>query len=199
MANFEVRSPVSDHSIDKATITTGVLFDRYLIPITNQFFVLCTFFSLCVVIASSFCTPNQVFASCVVHIITVAAILLVWFFVIDPNIRAIQNDLATCTIELNSKLEKIEYKLFQFEGTTKNTEEALENFQKQMNTVQKSIQDTVSECRLCFEETEGSSQCQGNRKSCSGWSKNPDWTKPFRDDTDNRGGGCTYIWRIECR
>merc|ERR1712100_26094 len=29
---------IIDHSIDKATITTGVLFDRYLIPITNQFF-----------------------------------------------------------------------------------------------------------------------------------------------------------------
>ena len=53
-------------------------------------------------------------------------------------------------------------------------------------------------CRVCFKETEGSSQCQGSRQSCSGWSANkvPAWTLPFRDDTDNRGGGCSYSWYL---
>ena len=53
--------------------------------------------------------------------------------------------------------------------------------------------------RLCFQETEGSSQCQGTRNSCTGWSPNPSWTSHFRDDTDNRGGGCRYAWKIESR
>lgn len=53
-------------------------------------------------------------------------------------------------------------------------------------------------CRVCFRETEGSSQCQGNRNSCSGWS-NGAWTAVFRDDTDSRGGGCNYSWRLECQ
>ena len=51
--------------------------------------------------------------------------------------------------------------------------------------------------RLCFKETEGSSQCQGTRSSCTGWSLNPSWTSTFRDDTDDRSGGCKYAWRIE--
>jgi hypothetical protein len=55
-------------------------------------------------------------------------------------------------------------------------------------------------CRLCFRETEGSSQCQGTRASCSGWSDaGADWTAPFRDDTDDRSGGCNYQWKVECQ
>ena len=57
----------------------------------------------------------------------------------------------------------------------------------------------VTRCRLCFREIEGSDQCQRSRSSCSGWSTSPDWTSPFRDDTDGRGGGCTYQWRLECQ
>lgn len=70
----------------------------------------------------------------------------------------------------------------------------------------------ISACRICFEETEGSSQCQQKRKSCSHWSNTfahgdsgPSvvdkdyWTDPFRDDTDGRGGGCKYQWIVECR
>jgi len=53
--------------------------------------------------------------------------------------------------------------------------------------------------RVCFRETEGSSQCQDNRNSCSGWSSDPAWTLGFRDDTDNRGGGCNYSWLVEER
>ena len=55
------------------------------------------------------------------------------------------------------------------------------------------------EYRLCFTETEGSSQCQGTRHSCTSWSNSPSWTSSFRDDTDNRGGGCRYAWKIESR
>ena len=61
---------------------------------------------------------------------------------------------------------------------------------------------TITRCRICFRETEGSSQCQGTRASCSGWAsltnRYPSWTSSFRDDTDNRGGGCRYQWRLEC-
>ena len=55
-------------------------------------------------------------------------------------------------------------------------------------------------CRICFKETEGSSQCQLNRESCSGWTTtfDPIWTAPFRDDTDDRSGGCEYQWYLDC-
>ena len=46
-------------------------------------------------------------------------------------------------------------------------------------------------------ETKGSSQCQGVRSSCTGQSTRLSWTAPFRDDTDNRSGGCTYQWMIQ--
>ena len=64
---------------------------------------------------------------------------------------------------------------------------------------QDDISNVAKEYRLCFQETEGSSQCQGTRSSCTGWSSRPSWTSPFRDDTDNRGGGCKYQWKIEER
>mmetsp|Transcript_15854 Transcript_15854/g.32537 ORF Transcript_15854/g.32537 Transcript_15854/m.32537 type:complete len:259 (-) Transcript_15854:115-891(-) len=55
------------------------------------------------------------------------------------------------------------------------------------------------EYRLCFREVEGSSQCGGTRSSCTAWGDGSSWTAPFRDDTANRGGGCTYQWIIEER
>ena len=41
-------------------------------------------------------------------------------------------------------------------------------------------------CRVCFRETEGSSKCQKNRQSCSGWTTvdHLAFTEPFRDDTE---------------
>ena len=60
-------------------------------------------------------------------------------------------------------------------------------------------QEVIRECRLCFQEVENSDQCQENRNSCSGWSSNPSWTQAFRDDTDDRSGGCRYQWKLECR
>ena len=64
----------------------------------------------------------------------------------------------------------------------------------------------ITGCQICFNETEGSDQCGGARETCSGWTappfengKSPAWTEPFRDDTDSRGGGCTYQWRVECQ
>jgi hypothetical protein len=60
----------------------------------------------------------------------------------------------------------------------------------------------LTACRVCFLETEGSSQCQGNRNSCSAYTsvtvRSPEWTSGFRDDTDKRGGGCMYHWKVEC-
>ena len=55
-------------------------------------------------------------------------------------------------------------------------------------------------CRVCFQETRGSSRCQGDRKSCSAFAgpgKDPAWTRPFHDDT-NFQGGCTYSWYLDC-
>ena len=58
----------------------------------------------------------------------------------------------------------------------------------------------IEECRICFQEIEGSSQCQGTRNTCTGWSKSsPAWTAWFRDDTDDRSGGCKYQWKIQCQ
>ena len=65
----------------------------------------------------------------------------------------------------------------------------------------------ITQCRICFKETEGSSQCQETRESCSAWSGRNDvngvvvgnWTKPFRDDTDHRPGGCNYQWMVQCK
>lgn len=66
----------------------------------------------------------------------------------------------------------------------------------QMGTV---LATSLRECRVCFRETEGSDQCQGERSSCSGWSTGSSWSAPFRDDTDGRSGGCKYSWLLECR
>ena len=33
--------------------------------------------------------------------------------------------------------------------------------------------------RICFKETERSSQCQGPSHTCSGWSYSPAWSQPF--------------------
>lgn len=57
----------------------------------------------------------------------------------------------------------------------------------------------VTACRICFQEIEGSSQCEGHRNTCSGYSTHPSWPLPFRDDTDRRTGGCQYQWKIECQ
>ena len=62
--------------------------------------------------------------------------------------------------------------------------------------------ESVRECRVCFNEREGSSQCGGTRNTCSGWSARGnigEWSLPFRDDTDGREGGCQYQWTLECR
>ena len=78
--------------------------------------------------------------------------------------------------------------------------------QEQVDTLRGELEtvsgETIRECRVCFRETENSSQCQGARNTCSGWSKpgnTGDWSRSFRDDTDRRAGGCRYQWRLECR
>ena len=91
--------------------------------------------------------------------------------------------------------------------------DSLENRFNQLKSEVNSVLDTVNNqnsqiylrakgCRICFREIEGSSQCQQNRHTCTGYtsvgSTSSGWTAPFRDDTDNRGGGCTYQWIVEC-
>jgi hypothetical protein len=77
-----------------------------------------------------------------------------------------------------------------------------QNVDSELANLQTKVNSKLSYCRLCFRETEGSSQCQGNRFSCSAYvsvsNPNGDWTVPYRDDTDNRNGGCTYQWKVEC-
>ena len=86
------------------------------------------------------------------------------------------------------------------------TENRLDALEKQNKIIRKRIDDFrnagyLTKCRVCFQEVEGSSQCQGIRRSCSEYSnmKSPMWTGPFRDVTDWRPGGCTYQWRLLCR
>ena len=73
--------------------------------------------------------------------------------------------------------------------------------------IEKKLQNPpLPRCRICFRETEnGERQCGKNRDSCSEWSDGIEnisdlryWTKPFRDDTDTRPGGCIYQWVVQC-
>jgi hypothetical protein len=82
------------------------------------------------------------------------------------------------------------------------TKAVRKDLEGQIGKLQDQMSRRINQCRICFRETEGSDQCQGNRNSCSDWTGigGPEsWTQPFRDDTDNRLGGCTYQWRLECR
>lgn len=79
-----------------------------------------------------------------------------------------------------------------------NTNRMLDNFASRLAALE-GRPPAVRRCRICFLETEGSSQCQGNRHSCSSWSDSPGWTEPFRDDIYSRGGGCKYQWSIQCQ
>ena len=57
------------------------------------------------------------------------------------------------------------------------------------------------QCRICSSMS-GGSQCGGGG-GCSGWSgagsPGKKWTPSYWDDTDDRPGGCTMKWAIECR
>ena len=65
---------------------------------------------------------------------------------------------------------------------------------------------TLKQCKICFKETEGSVACQAYRDTCTNWEGysvdggrlDGGWTLGFRDDTDNRAGGCNYTWRLVC-
>lgn len=57
----------------------------------------------------------------------------------------------------------------------------------------------ITECRVCFKAGGPNDQCGGDRNTCSGWSSEPQWTDVFNDDTDDKPGGCSYQWNIECR
>ena len=92
-------------------------------------------------------------------------------------------------------------KIQELEGRISQTEQLLQDHSHE------EIKAAITQCRICFKETEGSNQCQGRRESCSAWSGRNDvggnvvgnWTAPFRDDTDDRPGGCKYQWMVQCR
>jgi len=96
----------------------------------------------------------------------------------------------------NGRIEELQTEINRIQSKT---DELLKTIYEIKNKVQNISSEKVSECRICFQETQGSSQCQGHRNSCSGWSNNPSWSPYFRDDTDGRPGGCDYHWKIECR
>ena len=78
----------------------------------------------------------------------------------------------------------------------------LRGFTSTGSTICESLSGFIQKCRICFKETEGSSQCQGVRNSCTAWASvtnGASWTKKFRDDTDGRSGGCKYQWSMECK
>lgn len=58
----------------------------------------------------------------------------------------------------------------------------------------------VPRCRVCFRVWGwgNTAQCGWQGESCSAWSDTPNYTNPFSDDTDHRGGGCVYSWKLEC-
>jgi len=104
---------------------------------------------------------------------------------------------------LSSRMDALGSHIQTVESQLPSLSSRMDTFGSQVQTAQSQITalsstSSVTRCRLCFREIEGSSQCQRSRSSCSGWSTSPSWTAPFRDDTDGRGGGCTYQWRIEC-
>ncbi|CAF3997016.1 unnamed protein product [Rotaria magnacalcarata] len=113
-------------------------------------------------------------------------------------------DLARITISLPTISSKLKWDFAQNTNLEQHNSEAVpfakmeEKFNQVKNDLTHIRVRTVYACRVCFQETEGSSQCQGNRNSCSGWSTSPQWTAHYRDDTDGRAGGCAYFWKIEC-
>lgn len=73
---------------------------------------------------------------------------------------------------------------------------AIQNAQSRIDSVSSTA---LRRCRICFQEGEGSSQCERNRDTCSGYgTTDGGWTEWFRDETDNRNGGCQYHWKVEC-
>src|ERR1700686_1367443 len=60
---------------------------------------------------------------------------------------------------------------------------AKKDLEAQIAKFQAQISRRISQCRICFRETEGTDQCQGNRASCSDWTgigSSESWTQPFR-------------------
>jgi len=121
----------------------------------------------------------------------VASVVLtsaIYFLVIDPRLQLLESDstYSESELELQKTISTLKFDIAALNET--------------IQTIQNTPQQP-RECRVCFRELEGSSQCQGNRNSCSGWdiTEPGKWTELFRDDTDNRDGGCHYQWVVECR
>jgi hypothetical protein len=116
---------------------------------------------------------------------------------------------------LREQLDEMKKQQANMQGQQGNLQNQQQSLQTELNSVknavipgiQQSLQtdinglkaSSIKGCRVCFQETEGNDQCQGVRNSCSGWSNGgAAWTLPYKDDTDNRAGTCTYQWKVEC-
>ena len=100
------------------------------------------------------------------------------------QISAMSSQITTLSSQINAVTSRIDAVSTQ-----------VQTVQSQVNAL--SSAPSITRCRLCFRETEGSIRCQGSRHTCSGWSNSPSWTSPF-SDTGFLGGRCTYQWRLEC-
>lgn len=116
---------------------------------------------------------------------------------LDADLNRYQSDLLRTDAAVQKVTELLEQHKTSADNRTETLSSGLSNFSGRLAEVEVRPRG-VRHCRVCFLESEGSSQCNDNRNSCSGWSSSPSWTQPFRDDTDNRAGGCRYQWMIEC-
>ena len=113
---------------------------------------------------------------------------------VRSSVRMLTSSIQTLTTTVSQRHTTIDSQLQQLGSRLDSSVTSL------TSSVQSVSSSAVKRCRVCFYESEGSSQCQGNRNSCSQWSDaGAGWTQAFRDDTDNRGGGCHYQWKVECQ
>ena len=119
--------------------------------------------------------------------------LMILAFVVNvksQSIDSIKASIAQLEKDLKQKISEIQQKP--------------PNFTITLDKLRNELAKRPVSCRICFKETEGSSQCQLNRNSCSDWTSSTNnataaWTQDFRDDTDERPGGCVFNWKVECK
>lgn len=136
-------------------------------------------------------------ANCNVHTVFVVIVWSLFGHSVTNDIDQLKTDIAKAKQQLQRLNDELANMTTTVEQKDATCNQRIDRIESQIGNASTS---TVHRCRVCFQETEGSDQCQGNRNSCSGWSNetSPKWTEPFRDDTDDRSGGCKYQWHLDC-
>lgn len=134
-------------------------------------------------------------AICNIHTVFVVIVWSVFGQSVTNDVDQLKKDIAEAKQQLQLLNDELANMTTTVEQKDATCNQRIDRIESQIGNAS-----TVHRCRVCFKETEGSDQCQGNRHSCSGWSNeiSPNWTLPFRDDTDNRWGGCVYQWYLDC-